>query len=185
MAAKRKNKRSTQPREDLAKPSRWRLQHGDISEPVRDADPETGTPVQHRRVVDTLGQMLANGTITPDMHEAGCIFRTTFRLAALDGISTSQLIRLAGSTTGRTGTESQVNARHRLAEAIDALGGHGSAAASCAWHVLGLEMSVREWAMRQGWGGRSVAPPQAQGILVATLAVLAGHFRLAPRQRVA
>ena len=28
--------------------------------------------------------------------------------------------------------------------------------ASCVWHVVGLQRSVREWAMRQGWGGRSV-----------------------------
>ncbi|MGD6652191.1 hypothetical protein VWW24_22845, partial [Xanthomonas citri pv. citri] len=62
---------------------------------------------------------------------------------------------------------------------------HDSAAGSCAWHVLGLEMSVREWATRQGWGGRPVSPPQAQGMLVATLGVLAGHFGLVPRTRAA
>ena len=30
--------------------------------------------------------------------------------------------------------------------------------------------------MRQGWGGRPVRQEQAQGILVAALGVLAGHF---------
>jgi len=30
MAAKRKDKRSAKPREDLSAPSKWRLQHGDI-----------------------------------------------------------------------------------------------------------------------------------------------------------
>ena len=53
------------------------------------------------------------------------------------------------------------------------------------WWGGALEMSVREWAMRQGWGGRPVPPPQAQGMLVATLSVLAGHFGLAGRQRAA
>jgi hypothetical protein len=43
-------------------------------------------------------------------------------------------------------------------------------------HVVGLERSVREWAMRQGWGGRPVRQEQAQGILVAALGVLAGHL---------
>jgi hypothetical protein len=60
MAGKRKAKRVTTQTEDFAKPSKWRLQHGGFSEPVRDADPETGSPVVHRRAVDTLGMMLAN-----------------------------------------------------------------------------------------------------------------------------
>lgn len=184
MAGKRKQRRSAAGAEDLSKPSKWRLQHGGFEGPIREADPETGSPVLHRRAVDTLGQMLANGTITPQMHEAGCIFRTLFRSAALDGIATSQLIRLAGGS-GDPLTERQAFARGRVAAALDALGGHDSAAGSCAWYVIGFEMSVREWAMRQGWGGRPVAPPQAQGMLVATLGVLAAHFGLAPRQRAA
>ena len=54
----------------------------------------------------------------------------------------------------------------------------GSAAqpARCVWHVVGLQRSVREWAMRQGWGGRPVRVEQAQGILVAALGVLAGWY---------
>jgi hypothetical protein len=44
------------------------------------------------------------------------------------------------------------------------------------WHVVGLQRSVREWAIRQGWGGRPVRQEQAQGILVAALGMLAGHF---------
>jgi hypothetical protein len=43
------------------------------------------------------------------------------------------------------------------------------------WHI-GLQRSVREWAMRQGWGGRPVRQEQAQGILVAALGMLAAHF---------
>jgi hypothetical protein len=33
--------------------------------------------------------------------------------------------------------------------------GISSPAGSCVWHVVGLQQSVREWAIRQGWGGRS------------------------------
>jgi hypothetical protein len=182
MAGKRKAK--TPKRDGALGPSRWRLQHGGFSEPIREADPETGVPVVHRRAVDTLGMMLANGTITQEMHDAGGVFRRLFRTAALDGIATSQFIRLAGGSSDPL-TERQAAARARVAAALDALGGHDSAAGSCAWYVVGLEMSVREWAMRQGWGGRPVAPPQAQGMLVATLGVLAAHFGLTPRQRAA
>jgi hypothetical protein len=52
----------------------------------------------------------------------------------------------------------------------------GSPAGSCVWHVVGLQRSIREWAMRQGWGGRPVRVEQAQGILVAALGVLAGSY---------
>jgi hypothetical protein len=57
-----------------------------------------------------------------------------------------------------------------------ALGGISSPAGSCVWHVVGLQRSVREWAIRQGWGGRSVRQEQAQGILIASLGLLAVHF---------
>jgi hypothetical protein len=184
MAGKRKQRRSTPGVEDLSKPSKWRLQHGAFSEPIRDTDPETGSPVQHRRAVDTLGMMLTNGTITPQMHEAGQIFRTLFRSAALDGIATSQLVRLSGATADGM-TSRQIDARRRVAEALDALGGHDSPAGSCVWFVVGLEMSVREWAARRGWNGKPLPQPIAGGMLVAALGILAMHFGLMPRRRAA
>jgi hypothetical protein len=69
--------------------------------------------------------------------------------------------------------------RHRpgaLGEALYARRGLASPAGSCVWHVVGLQRSVREWAMRQGWGGRPVNEKHAQGILIAALGVLAGHY---------
>lgn len=54
--------------------------------------------------------------------------------------------------------------------------GNGSPAGSCVWHVVGLQRSILEWAMRQGWGGKPVRVEQAQGILVAALGVLAGWY---------
>ena len=184
MAGKRKAKRQTTQREDMSKPTKWRLQHGPMGEPVREADPETGLPVVHRRAVDTLGQMLANGTITQEMHDAGAVFRTRFRIAALDGIRPMPLLRLPGSG-GDNLTERQMTARRAVADAITALGGFDSAAGSCVWHVVGLECSMREWAQRQGWGGRSVGHAQAQGMLVAALGVLAVVYGLVPTRRAA
>jgi hypothetical protein len=59
--------------------------------------------------------------------------------------------------------------------------GANSPAGSCAWHVLGCGRSVREWALRQGWGGRPVRQEQAQGMLVAALGLLAVHYGLVGR----
>jgi hypothetical protein len=66
--------------------------------------------------------------------------------------------------------------RRRVHKAMAALGGISSPAGSCVWHVVGLQRSVREWSMRQGWGGRPVDHKAAAGILIAALGVLAGHF---------
>jgi hypothetical protein len=41
---------------------------------------------------------------------------------------------------------------------------------------VGLQRSIREWALRQGWGGWAVRVEQAQGILVAALGVLAAYY---------
>ena len=184
MAGKRRTRAAKPKGEDLAMPSKWRLQHGPVGEPMREADPETGLPVVHRRTVDTLGQMLANGTITQEMHDAGAIFRARFRAAALDGMRTMPLIRLAKGH-GDSMTERQVHARQQIADTLVALGGFDSAAGSVIWHVVGLEYSVREWAMRQGWGGKLVSPAQAQGMLVAALGVLAAVYGFGPGRRAA
>ena len=183
MAGKRKAKRTTA-REDLSKPSRWRLQHGGFDEAVRGTDPDTGTPVLHRRAVDSLGVLLANGSITPHMHEAGEIFRAVFQRAALDRVRTMPMIRIPGGRADLL-SESQTVARERVARAMTHLGGFGSPSGSIAWYVLGLEHSVRDWALRQGWNGRAVTPAIAHGILLGTLGILMAHYGFAPPARAA
>ena len=186
MTNKRHSKLAKAVSDDIAHPSRWRLQHGDVRSQSPGADPHTDPAAisARHRAVDTLGQMLANGTITPEMHEAGTMFRHLFRTAQLGSLGTSSLVRVVGQAV-RGESDHHVTARLRVAEAMDVLGGHDSAAGSCAWHVLGCQSSVREWSMRQGWGGRVVPAAQAQGMLTATLAVLAAHFGRATRPRAA
>ena len=183
MAAK--TKRRGQPkaeREDLSQPSKWRLQHGAFDDAVRGTDPDTGCPIAHRRAIDSLGLMLANGTITQQMHEAGVIFRTLFQRAALDRVRTMSMIRIEGGSVDPL-SESQASARQKVAHAVYALGGFDSPRGSIVWHVVGIEVTIRDWALRQGWSGRHMHPPQAQGLLVGALGMLAAHFGLVPRQR--
>jgi hypothetical protein len=87
------------------------------------------------------------------------------------------LMRLPGGSGPGDFTDAQVDARRRVGKTLDALGGLGSPAGSCVWHVVGLQRSIREWAMRQGWGGKPVRVEQAQGILVAALGMLARYYR--------
>lgn len=173
----RKVRPPRQPREDLAQPTPWRLQHGGFGPEIREADPE-GRVVVHRRAIDLLGDLEAKGTIDAAMREAGDAFRVQFRMAALDTIRGMPMLRIPAATGGITLAEQVLAARQRVAGALAALGGQDSAAGSCAWHVLGCETSIREWATRQGWGGRAVDHNQARGILVATLGVLAAHYRI-------
>jgi hypothetical protein len=144
-------------------------------EEVREKDPD-GRIVYHHRTVDTLGKMLRAGTIDQAMHDAGQDFQASFIVAQLDPVRAVPILRVPG-----TGREPELNERHLHARrkvhlAMEALGGMSSPAGSCVWHVVGLQRSVREWAMRQGWGGRPVDHKAAAGILIAGLGMLAAHL---------
>jgi len=137
-------------------------------EEVREKDPD-GRIVYHHRTVDTLGKMLRAGTITQEMHDAAKDLEAAFIVANFDPLRALQILRIPGNGRGPELHERQLDARRRVHEAMQALGGISSPAGSCVWHVVGLQRSVREWAIRQGWGGRPVRQEQAQGILVAAL----------------
>ena len=102
-------------------------------------------------------------------------FQAAFIIAQLDPLRALPILRVPGTGREPELNERQLHARRRVHKAMEALGGICSPAGSCVWHVVGLQRSVREWAMRQGWGGRPVRQEQAQGILVAALGMLAAH----------
>jgi hypothetical protein len=159
-------------RSDRVKPNKGRDRE---FEEVRESDPD-GRIVAHHRTVDTLGRMLRAGTITPEMHDAAKDFQAAFIVANLDPLRALPILRVPGTGRDPDLNDRQLRARRRVHEAMAALGGISSPAGSCVWHVIGLQRSVGEWAIRQGWGGRSVRQEQAQGILVAALGMLAGHL---------
>jgi hypothetical protein len=144
-------------------------------EEVREKDPD-GRIVYHHRTVDTLGKMLRAGTITQEMHDAAKDFEAAFIVANLDPIRARPIVRVTGTGREPDLNERQLDARRCVHRALQALGGHGSPTGSWAWHVLGCQRSIREWAMRQGWGGRPLHVQQAQGIALAALDLLARHF---------
>ena len=144
-------------------------------EEVREKDPD-GRIVYHHRTVDTLGKMLRSGTIDQAMHDAAKDFQAAFIVANLDPLRALPILRVPGTGREPDLNERQLHARRRVHKAMAGLGGISSPAGSCVWHVVGLQRSVREWAMRQGWGGRPVRQEQAQGILIAALGMLAAHF---------
>jgi hypothetical protein len=151
-------------------------------EEVRERDAE-GRIVVHHRTVDTLGKMLRAGTITPEMHDAARDFQASFIVANLDPLRALPILRVPGTGRDPDLNDPQLHARRRVHKSVEALGGPSSPAGSCVWHVVGLQRSAREWAIRQGWGGRPVRQEQAQGILIAALGMLAAHFGYAETRR--
>ncbi len=158
----------------MSKRIKPRKVRGHELEEVREKDPD-GRIVVHHRTVDTLGKMLCSGTIDQAMHDAAKDFQAAFIVAQLDPLRALPILRVPGTGREPELNERQLLARRGVHEAMEAVGGISGPAGSCLWHVVGLQRSVREWAIRQGWNGRRVDQKAAKGILVAALGVLASQ----------
>jgi hypothetical protein len=68
-------------------------------------------------------------------------------VANLDPLRALPILRVPGTGREPDPSERQLHARRRVHKAMATLGGISSPAGSCVWHVVGLQRSVREWAM--------------------------------------
>jgi hypothetical protein len=148
---------------------------GQELEEVLEKNPD-GRTVVHGRLVDSLGRVRKSAAIDQAMYDAARAFQAAFAVANLDPLRAAPLLRVQGTGREPDLNERQLDARRRVHAALQALGGINSPAGSCVWHVVGLQRSLREWALRMGWNGRPVRQEQAQGILIAALGMLAMHF---------
>jgi hypothetical protein len=159
-----------------AAPSPERLAHDRVVrelEQLVDALGGIGLPY---RVEGLLAKLERNGAIGASERIAGEEFGRLFRLAALDPLRAADLGQRLGQVA--YGAHPSEWARGRVNLALDALGGLHSPCGSAAWYVLGLQLTVREWAIREGWGGRPISPHVAKGTLLGALGVLRQHFWL-------
>ncbi len=155
-------------------PERWRK--GDVERLPQAIADEAGRPSRPYRAVDTLGVMLRKGTISPAMRQAGDDFHALFLTASLDPLRAADWRSIPQGFSELSPTLRQVGARDKVWKALQALGGIASPAGSCVWHVVGCAWSIKEWSLREGWGGRPLSQETAAGILVGALGVLQGHF---------
>jgi hypothetical protein len=153
------------------------LPGGRIAETVYEADTE-GRPVVHHRTVDAIALMRRRGTITPEMEHAARDFLAAFTRAGLDTLRVPSLLRVPGNPVPSDMADSQIGARERVHRALAAVGGVQSPGGSAVWHVVGLQSSVREWALRLGWGGKPLDVHEARGVLIAALGMLVRHYGL-------
>ena len=129
------------------------------------------------RDIDTLATMHRRGSITHGMRDAGEVFRRYFRTAQLDPLKAADMARLPSAARFSSARGGGIEAaRDVVWGAIQAAGGLGSPGGSCLWHVVGAEHSIKQWALEQGWSGRTVSPETASGILVAALGILEQHL---------
>ena len=162
-------------------PTPERRNHGVVERLERPIADERGRPARPYRAVDTLATMERRGSITSGMRQAGEDFRGRFATAQLDPLRTPDWSRLRNGGTARFGAADEPGlrieaARDAVWRAVLAVGGLGSPAGSCLWHVVGWERSLKEWALEQGWNGRRVSQEAASGILIAALGALEAHF---------
>ncbi|HVE21573.1 MAG TPA: hypothetical protein VNC39_06315 [Acidocella sp.] len=161
----------------LLAPTPERLKHGTVSrarDSVADAHGGIGLPW----LVETpLQRLYERGAINQAQLIAGEQFQRIFRLAHHDALRAADLLRDVRHSAPVDAVAVE-RARDSVWQAIRACGGMGSPCGSCAWHVLGNEMTVAEWARREGWGGKPMREEVAKGTLIGTLGVLAQHFRL-------
>ena len=157
-------------------PERWARR--EVERLPRAIADEAGRPGRPYRAIDTLALMERRGTIDAPMRQAAEEFRAAFRAACLDPLRASDLSRTPQGARMLHGSERQAAAREKIWTALTALGGIGSPAGSCVWHVVGCEWTVKEWALRAGWGGRPLSQETAAGVLIGALGALRGLYGL-------
>ena len=164
--------------EDVTAPAPERWARGEVERlPTAIAD-EHGRPARPYRATDTLLVMERRGTITPAMRQAAEDFRAIFQAASLDPLRTPDLNRVPRVGRDPNLGERAGEARGKIWAAMTALGGIHSPAGSCVWHVVGCEWTLKDWALREGWGGRPLGVETAAGVLVGALGVLQALYGL-------
>jgi hypothetical protein len=142
-----------------------------LGETIADSDGAIGLPW---RAETPLERLFRRGDIGAPERAAGDEFARLFRIANLDPLRAADLLR--GDRSANPDGSGIERARRRLDAALQALGGHASPCGSCAWFVLGCELSLRQWALREGWQGRPLREEVAKGTLLGALGVLRRHF---------
>ena len=175
--ARSKPRRATRGAEGMA-PTLERWARGELERlPAAIAD-EQGRPARPYRATDTLLVMERRRTITPAMRQAAEDFRAIFRAASLDPLRAPDLNRVPRVGRDPHLGERAGEAREKVWTAMTTLGGIHSPAGSCVWHVVGCEWTLKDWALREGWGGRPLSVETAAGVLVGALGVLQGLYGL-------
>jgi hypothetical protein len=160
----------------MIEPSPQRRQHDRIVRDEQQLADSAGLIGVPWRAEGLLARLERHGDIGRRERAAGEQFAQWFHLAHLDPLKAHDIEAGERTIHTSTGIHSSERARQRINLALDALGGLDGLCGSCAWQIVGTEMTLAEWAQRQRWAGKRITPTTAKGVLLATLNQLAAHF---------
>ena len=125
------------------------------------------------RAPDLMVTMLANGTIDLDAAQAGRAFRSNFHTAGYMNLRALDPGKVPGGRGPGDPSPAVIDARTRIVEDLEALGGFNAPAARAAWFVLGYGLSIRDWARRERFGrGGHLSEATARRLVHGALAIL-------------
>lgn len=151
-----------------------RLQHDRITRDEHQSADSEGGIGQPYRVEGLLARLQRHGDIGPGEKMAGEKFAELFRQAHMDPLHAAGMAQRCHAVAA--GEPNGVSARERLNLVLDDLGGLGTPVATASWFVLGHQMSIRQWSMRESWGGRPLSQAVAKGLIIAALHIIRRHF---------
>lgn len=132
---------------------------------------------------DTLQIMFRRNTIDARQLEAGRRFQATFKRAKMDPLKAADYARQKVQGDRELIVDQIEDAKQQVSAVLTLFGGSvtdglTNASGSLLWHVLGMGMSVKEWASRERHGERKIHPDVASAYLSGALSVLVFFYGL-------
>ncbi|HAU29815.1 MAG TPA: hypothetical protein DCW68_06895 [Rhodospirillaceae bacterium] len=140
-------------------------------------DDKGGIGAPSFRITDAISALHERGEISDEEVDAGRRFQHDFDLAHFETVGSVDWAKVSNPSNwnGPTLTDSICDARNRVWDHLKNLGGSHTPIALAAWWVLGFNLTIKEFASKEGWAGRPMNPQVAKGLVIGALAVLAGH----------
>ena len=162
--------------------SPFRSQHGDLvphREAIADADGAVGRP--EYTSCDWLNRQFRKGKLLREDLKAAERFREDVARAGYEQLRAVDLTRpfeKRRPVSFAAFSAIAEEARRRLGEVMEKLGGWDDPSASITFHVVGLDMTIAAWARTIGVRGVPIQPEEASGLLLGNLSALRRYYGL-------
>lgn len=143
------------------------------------AQDEQGRVSRPYRAIDFLEDWQEHGDVTSEQKQAADDFRIAFHRAQHNTLGTLDVSRPMVSGRLHQYVPFRVEAaRWKVWAAVKSVGGLHSFGGRCLWHVIGLDISLRQWVNDEVLAGRRISMYRAKILLIRALDDLRRHFGL-------